>query len=224
MFVCESETRPSTFHSRAVAQFGSALDWGSMGRGFKSRQSDERMSMTIPNFVSFTRLLGVILLGYFGLIAPNYSVIIVLFVYAGVSDWLDGFLARKLNQFSRLGEVLDPLADRLYIVMALFIVLKESLLPTWIVAVVLLREVMVGVLFLILRLQGFENPPVHYIGKAGTLMLMYALPLTVLGAFEFSGANLIVYVGSAFLGWAIVTYWYAGYLYLRQSIAALKGK
>jgi cardiolipin synthase len=179
--------------------------------------------MTLPNFISFTRLFGVILLFYFGFIQVNYVAILLLFAYAGISDWLDGYLARKLNQFSDLGAKLDPLADRFYIITALFIVLNNELIPIWVLLVLLLREVGLGFFYLLLRHRGFEIPPVHYIGKAGTLMLMYAFPILILGGFEWAASEIFQYIGISFLSWAIVTYWYAGYLYLRQGIQALKG-
>lgn len=179
--------------------------------------------MTIPNIVSLTRLVGVFALIYFGLISPNYVVVLVLFGYAGFSDWLDGFLARKLNQFSELGEKLDPLADRLYIFVALMITLSENLIPVWVVTAVVLREGFLAFVFAILRIRGFSIPPVHYIGKAGTLMLMYAFPLIVAGNIDWFAHEFVEWVGTAFLAWAVVTYWFAGYLYLRQSIRALKG-
>lgn len=179
--------------------------------------------MTIPNIVSLTRLLGVFALIYVGLVSPNYVVVLMLFGYAGFSDWLDGFLARKLNQYSELGEKLDPLADRLYILVALLITLRENLIPVWIVIAVVMRECFLVVVFAVLRLRGFSIPPVHYIGKAGTLMLMYAFPLIVAGKINWFASELVEWVGTAFLAWAVVTYWFAGYLYLRQSVRALKG-
>ncbi|MGA0857320.1 MAG: CDP-alcohol phosphatidyltransferase family protein [Candidatus Nanopelagicales bacterium] len=179
--------------------------------------------MTIPNIISFTRLVGVLFLIYFGFIDINYVVVLILFAYAGISDWLDGFLARKLQQFSDLGAKLDPLADRLYIVTALFIVLNNELIPIWVVFTLILREVGLGLFYLLLRYRRFDIPPVLYIGKAGTLMLMYAFPILILSDFELEASETFKFIGISFLAWAIVTYWYAGYLYLRQGIQALKG-
>jgi cardiolipin synthase len=179
--------------------------------------------MTVPNVVSLTRLIGVFALVYFGLISPNYLVVLLLFGYAGFSDWLDGFLARKLDQFSKLGEKLDPLADRLYIFVALLITLNENLISHWVVGAVLGREILLALVFVFLRFRGFSIPPVHYIGKAGTLMLMYAFPLIVAGGIDWYAREFVTISGQAFLAWAVVTYWVAGYLYLRQSIQALKG-
>jgi cardiolipin synthase len=160
---------------------------------------------------------------YWGFFSTNYFAIFILFVYAGFSDWLDGYLARKLNQYSQLGERLDPLADRLYILVSLGIVTLEQIIPLWVLFIIVLREVVVGIGFATLKVKGFSIPPVHYIGKAGTLMLMYALPLVVLSKVDFLLQDLSLYIGFAFLAWAIVTYWYAGYLYLRQSLVAVKG-
>jgi cardiolipin synthase len=171
---------------------------------------------TIPNIISFTRLAGIPLLIYYGLYEQNDLVAFWVFAVASFTDWLDGFLARKLNQFSKLGEVLDPVADRLYILTAIGVLLARGLLPLIAVVLILAREVWLARLQMRNRKLGFEPPKVHYVGKAGTLLLLYSLPAIFLGNLDFAYAGFFNYLGNAFLWWGIGTYWVAGFLYRNQ--------
>lgn len=163
-----------------------------------------------------TRLLGVGLIVYFGVVNVNDVAVFWVFVWGSVTDWLDGYLARRLNQMSEFGAALDPIADRLYIAAALFVLLYRGLVPVWLVAAILLREVFMAVHLLRAARHGYAPPAVHYVGKAGTLLLLYAVPFIFLGAASFSGADLARWVGQAFLAWGVVTYWVAGILYVQQ--------
>lgn len=174
------------------------------------------MIWTVPNIVSFARLLGIPALLYFGLVEQNDVVAFWIFAIASITDWLDGFLARKLNQFSKLGELLDPIADRLYIFAAIMVLLIRGVLPLLAVLLILGREIWLAYLQLKNRRKGFAPPQVHYVGKAGTLLLLYSLPAIFLGNIDFQFATGFHYLGVAFLWWGIATYWYAGMLYLNQ--------
>lgn len=171
---------------------------------------------TIPNIVSLTRLIGVVFIVYYGIFNINDVAVFWVFVWGSVTDWLDGFLARKLDQMSVLGATLDPIADRLYIVSALIVLLYRSLVPVWVVVAIVLREVLMGLHLLRTARAGFDPPAVHYVGKAGTLLLLYAVPFIFLGASTVNGADLARWIGLAFLGWGVVTYWVAGILYVNQ--------
>lgn len=176
---------------------------------------------TIPNLVSFLRLLGIPALVYFGLVYQNDLVAFWIFVFASITDWLDGFLARKLNQFSKIGELLDPIADRLYILTAILVLLVRDLIPVFAVGLIVLREIWLAVLQYSNRKSGFEPPKVHYVGKAGTLLLLYSLPAIFLGNLDFSQSSSFHHLGIAFLWWGIATYWYSGFLY-RGQISTLR--
>lgn len=173
---------------------------------------------TIPNLISFSRLVGVPLIPYFAIVQGNDLAAFLVFVVASVTDWLDGWLARKLNQYSDLGAALDPIADRLYIVVALFTLVYRDLLPLWLVLVVLLRDALMLFHQLEVRRSGYAPQPVHYVGKAGTLMLLYAVPFIFLGQISTPITTLGKWVGYAFFIWGVFTYWYAGYLYRKQWI------
>jgi cardiolipin synthase len=169
---------------------------------------------TIPNAISFARLLGAPAILYFGLVSHNDLACFLLFVLGSVSDWLDGYLARKLNQFSDLGAKLDPIADRLYIVVAISVLLIRELIPLVAVLLILARELMLVIEIYKLRRNGFDFPSVHYVGKAGTLMLLYSVPFVFLGNVE--GFEIFRWFGIAWLWWGIGTYWAAGMIYRAQ--------
>ena len=173
---------------------------------------------TIPNVLSGLRLLGVPI--FFWLIVGPQSDGLALFILivSAFTDWLDGYLARKLNQFSRLGELLDPLADRLYVVAALVALYVRGLLPVWVVALLIARDVAMACLLIFLKRFGITGVPVHFVGKAATMNLLYALPLILLGTFSGQVGQIAHIIGWAFLLWGIAMYWYAGLLYFQQVV------
>jgi len=172
--------------------------------------------LTIPNLLSLLRLLGVPY--FFWLIVGPHSdglALIVLFA-SGATDWLDGYLARRLKQFSRLGELLDPLADRLYILAALAALFMRNLIPVWVVVALLSRDLVMALLLGKLKARGITGLPVHFVGKAATMNLLYALPLILLGTFESNLGHAAHIIGWAFLIWGVSMYWYAALLYIKQ--------
>lgn len=172
--------------------------------------------LTIPNLLSLMRLIGVPY--FFWLIVGPHSdglALVVLFV-SGATDWLDGYLARRLQQFSRLGELLDPLADRLYILAALAALFIRDLLPLWVVVMLLSRDLVMTVLLGQLKKRGITGLPVHFVGKAATMNLLYALPLILMGTFSNSVGHASHIIGWAFLIWGIAMYWYGAILYINQ--------
>lgn len=172
--------------------------------------------LTIPNLLSLVRLLGVPY--FFWLIVGPHSdglALVVLFV-SGATDWLDGYLARRLQQFSRLGELLDPLADRLYILAALAALYIRDLIPIWVVVALLGRDLFMTVLLTRLKKRGITGLPVHFVGKAATMNLLYALPLILLGTFSNDLGHAAHIIGWAFLIWGVAMYWYAAVLYVNQ--------
>jgi cardiolipin synthase len=172
--------------------------------------------LTIPNALSALRLAGVPL--FFWLIVGPQSdewAIAVLFT-SGFTDWLDGYLARRLKQFSRLGELLDPLADRLYIVAALVALWLREIVPTWVVVVLVGRDVVMAMVLGYLKRRGITGVPVHFVGKAATMNLLYALPLALLGTFAGAFGHIAHVFAWAFILWGIAMYWYGALLYIGQ--------
>ncbi len=176
--------------------------------------------VTIPNLISFARLAGVpvflwLVLGVDSQAGDWWAV--GLLMAAGLSDWLDGKIARAMNQQSRLGEVLDPAADRLYIVSTIIALAIRSIIGWWLVAVLAARELMLGVVLLVLRRHGYGPLHVSFVGKAATLNLLYAFPLLFLGSHETSYAGVARVFGWAFALWGTALYWWAAALYVEQA-------
>ena len=176
--------------------------------------------LTIPNLISFARLAGVpvflwLVLGVRTQAGDWWAV--GLLMAAGLSDWLDGKIARALNQQSRLGEILDPAADRLYIVSTIIALAIRAIIGWWLVAILAARELMLGVVLLVLRRHGYGPLHVSFVGKAATLNLLYAFPLLFLGSHETSYAGVARVFGWAFALWGTALYWWAAALYVEQA-------
>ncbi len=177
---------------------------------------------TIPNVISFVRLLGVPLFLYL-LLGPGHDVAAVVVLAAGgTTDWVDGYVARRLGQVSRLGELLDPFADRLYILATLVGFTVREVVPWWLTAALLLRELVLGVALLVLRRHGYGPPPVHYVGKTGTFLLLAAFPVLLLAYAVPAAAAVAGPIGWGLAWWALGLYWAAAVLYLAQTAALLR--
>jgi cardiolipin synthase (CMP-forming) len=172
--------------------------------------------VTVPNALSVLRLLGVPLFLWL-LLGPHADVAaLVVLALSGVSDWADGVLARKLNQESRLGALLDPAVDRLYILASLVGLTLRHIIPWWLAAVIVGRDLVLALTLPLLRRHGYGPPPVHYLGKAATFCLLYAFPLLLLGAHHGTVADVARPIAWAFTIWGTALYLWAGALYLMQ--------
>ncbi len=172
---------------------------------------------TVPNLLSMARLAGVPVFIWLvlGLHANGWAV--VLLFAAAATDWLDGKIARAWHQESRLGQVLDPAADRLYIAAMLISLAVRAIIPWWLVGLLVGRELVLGGALLWLRAHGCEPLQVSFLGKAATLCLMYAFPLLLLGAYGGTLALVAKVAGWAFACWGTALYWWAAGLYLAQA-------
>jgi cardiolipin synthase (CMP-forming) len=173
--------------------------------------------LTVPNAISVARLAGVPVFLWLVLGPQLDGWAVALLIVAGVSDWLDGKIARAWNQQSRLGQVLDPAADRLYIAATVIGLAVRAIIPWWLVGLLVAREVMLGAALLVLRQRGYGPLQVSLVGKTATLCLLYAFPLLFLGSDTgplASGARII---GWAFAIWGTALYWWAAGLYLTQT-------
>jgi CDP-diacylglycerol--glycerol-3-phosphate 3-phosphatidyltransferase len=171
---------------------------------------------TLPNALSLLRLLGVpvFLWLLLGPQADGWAVAILM--VSGFTDWLDGKLARWLDQGSKLGALLDPAADRLYIVSTLVALALRDIVPVWVVALLLGREVVLAIMLLVLRHYGYPPLQVHYLGKAATLLLLYAFPGLLLADGTGWLATAIEPFAWAFTIWGTALYLLAGIFYVIQ--------
>ncbi len=173
--------------------------------------------LTVPNIISMARLAGVPVFLWLVLGPRADWWAVGLLIAAGLSDWLDGKLARAWNQQSRLGQVLDPAADRLYIAATLAGLAVRGIIGWWLVAVLVSRELVLGVALLVLRRHSFGPLQVSFLGKAATLCLLYAFPLLFLGSHAGAAALAARVTGWAFAIWGSALYWWAAALYLTQT-------
>nr|WP_246257403.1 CDP-alcohol phosphatidyltransferase family protein [Amycolatopsis anabasis] len=180
-----------------------------------------RQLWTVPNLLSVLRLAGVPVFLWLLLGPKEDGWALAILVFGGVSDWLDGKLARWLNQMSRLGQLLDPAADRLYILATLIAFLVRDIVPWWVVVPLVLREAVLGVCILCLRRNDFAPPEVTYIGKGATFVLMYAFPFLLLTQGGSTVAEIARPIGYAFTTWGCVLYLWSGALYVIQTVRAI---
>lgn len=170
---------------------------------------------TVPNLLSLLRLALVPVFLVLILNGLNWQAVVVLAV-ASLTDYLDGYFARKLNQTTRLGQLLDPAADRLYIFATLIGLSVMGYVPTWLAVVVISRDLLLLFSYPILASRGYGPLPVHYLGKAGTFALLYAFPLLLIAAAFPTISLFVLPIAWAFAIWGIGLYWWAGFVYLVQ--------
>nr|WP_082510002.1 CDP-alcohol phosphatidyltransferase family protein [Leifsonia sp. Leaf325] len=167
---------------------------------------------TVPNVLSMLRLVLVpFFLGY--LIVGDYIAALVILVVSSFTDFLDGFIARRFNQISRLGQLLDPAADRLYLFASILGLAAGGLVPWWLVVVIVGRDVFLAVLGIVLANHGFGPLPVHQLGKVATFALFLGLPVLMLGAAFPVTAAVALPIGWAITLWGVFLYWWAGIIY-----------
>jgi len=171
---------------------------------------------TVPNLISFLRLA----------LVPVFAVLIFshrdgwalgVLMFSGFTDWLDGYLARRLHQVSRLGQSLDPAADRLFIFVTLVGLVWRDIVPLWLVVAIVGRDVMLTALLPLLARKGFGPLEVSFIGKSGTFCLLYAFPLLLLAEDPGVLGAVAHVAGWAFTWWGVGLYWIAGILYVTQA-------
>jgi cardiolipin synthase len=177
--------------------------------------------LTVPNALSALRLLGVPV--FLWLILEHHDGwALALLMVSGFTDYLDGKIARRFGLISPLGKLLDPAADRLYILATLLGLAFRDVVPWWLVVVLLGREAFIAALLPLLRSRGYTALPVHFLGKAATFCLLYAFPLLLLGQFHGPVGDVAQPVGWAFTYWGTALYWVAGVLYAVQTRQVLR--
>ena len=178
---------------------------------------------TVPNVLSLLRLAGVPLFLWL-LLGPRHDGLAVLVLaLSGLTDWMDGKLARLLNQSSKLGVLLDPAVDRLYTLSTLLAFGLRAILPWWVIAVLLGRDLVLASTLPVLRYYGHGPLQVHYVGKAATLCLLYAFPLLLLAHDVHGWVGAIAHaLAVAFTGWGGALYVWSGVLYLIEVVLTVR--
>lgn len=178
--------------------------------------------LTVPNLLSAVRLALIPVFVYALLVAHANGWAVGILMFSGASDWADGKIARLLNQSSRLGVLLDPAVDRLYMVTVPIVLALSGIVPWWFVIVLLARDGLLAATLPVLWSRGLSALPVTYIGKAATFALMSGFPLVLLGTWDALWSRVIGACGWAFLIWGMYAYLWAFAQYAVQMILVLR--
>lgn len=178
--------------------------------------------LTVPNLLSMVRLAGVPLFLYLMLGPQADGWALAVLMLSGFTDWADGKLARLLNQMSRLGALLDPLVDRLYVITTLIAFVLRDIMPWWLAAVLIGRDLILALTLPVYRRRGLPPPDVIYLGKAATFALMFALPILLAAQSEWALTSVANAWGYALLGWGTALYvWTAG-IYIAKAVGVAR--
>jgi cardiolipin synthase len=182
----------------------------------------ENRVLTVPNALSVARLLCVPLFLWLLLGREDRASAAWLLAALGSTDWVDGYIARHFDQVSTLGKMLDPVADRALLFAAAGGILIDGSVPTWLAVAVLVREALVSIAVLVLAAMGARRIDVQWVGKAGTLALMVALPLFLISHADVSWSDEGGFVGWCFALPGLALGWYAAFTYVPIARDALR--
>lgn len=182
-----------------------------------------RDALTLPNALSVLRLLGVPLF-LWAILTGRDGLALATLMVSGVTDYLDGKIARTFSMTSRLGALLDPLADRLYIFTTVIALAWRDVIPWWLVAALVARDVLLAVILLSVRREARVGIGVHFLGKAATFNLLYAFPLLLLADGSGTLAAIALPVGWAFAWWGVGLYWISLGIYALEVTSVLRGR
>ena len=180
--------------------------------------------LTVPNALSALRLLLVPVFVWLVLVPEADGWAVAVLALSGLTDWLDGKVARAWHQVSRVGQILDPIADRLFVTVTVIVLAMRDIVPWWVVVVLFARDGFVLGLQVVERSRGLPIIPVNLVGKAATLCLLYALPLLLLTDTTSDVAQMVRPVAWAFAFWGIALYWWSAFLYFAQLRALQAGR
>ena len=176
--------------------------------------------LTIPNLVTLIRLACVPLFCWLLFAKDDRTAAAWLLAVLGCTDWVDGYLARRLGQVSELGKVLDPTADRILLGTVVVSLLIDGSVPAVVGWSVLIRELLVSVAVLALAAAGARRIDVQWAGKAGTLALMVSFPLFMMGTPGPWGSPALV-IAWLFAVPGMALSWYAAVTYVPMGRRAL---
>lgn len=179
---------------------------------------------TIPNALSALRLILIPVFIWAALGPENDPLAFGLLAVSALTDWLDGVIARRFDMISRVGQILDPIADRLFVVTTMVVLALRDLVPWWLVVILVARDVLLFFVQLYVHRRGLEPLPVHYVGKVATACLMYGMPLLFLTTGAGAVADVALPLAWAFIIWGAAIYWWSAVLYVEQASAALQGR
>ncbi|HEX7404882.1 MAG TPA: CDP-alcohol phosphatidyltransferase family protein [Candidatus Nanopelagicaceae bacterium] len=174
-----------------------------------------RKFFTVPNALTLLRALTLPFFAYFALGRHHNGAAILLLMFGGASDYFDGKLARAWNQQSRLGELMDPTVDRLFIATTLIVLYVKEIIPIWVILLLVGRDLLLGLLTLAMQRAGHGPFSVTYLGKAATFNLLYAFPFLLVAQWHSGWGDAGFVLGWSFAVWGIALYIFTGFDYFR---------
>jgi cardiolipin synthase len=178
--------------------------------------------LNVPNALTGLRALGIPLFIYLALVLEADGWAILTLAIGGATDYFDGKLARAWGQESRFGELADPAIDRLYILATLIVLYLRDAIPLWVIAVLLFRDLILGILTIALTAKSLPPLKVTYLGKAATFNLLYAFPFLLLALHSGWTGTAAYIFGWSFTWWGVGLYLFTGASYFRTGIAAIR--
>ncbi len=178
--------------------------------------------LTAPNLLSAVRLALIPAFIYLLLVPHADAWATAILMFSGASDWADGKIARLMNQSSKLGELLDPAVDRLYMVTIPITFGIRGIVPWWIIGTLLARDALLAATLPLLRSRGLTALPVTYVGKAATFGLMSGFPLILLGQYPALWSRVLLACGWAFLLWGLYMYLWSFVQYVIQLVLVIR--
>jgi cardiolipin synthase len=181
--------------------------------------------LTIPNLLTFFRLGLIPLFVYVALGLDNLALAVVIAVLGFVTDLVDGKIARRYGQISKLGIALDPLSDRLALASGAVVLIVKHLAPLWVVLAILGRDVLLVVVGApILKARGLPIPPVTKVGKYGSFAVSVTFALFLASGIPGSthpahGVRIAAWV---FVAIALPLYYASGFGYARAAISFMQ--
>jgi cardiolipin synthase len=177
---------------------------------------------TVPNALSVLRLALIPVFIWLLMVEESAGWAFVVLFVSGLTDWLDGKLARWLGQSSKLGALLDPAADRLYVIVIPICFGLREFVPWWLIAVIVGRDVLLFATAPLLASRGVRALPTLYVGKAATFALMSSFPWLLAGQIDGLVGTITYPFGWAFLLWGVGLYVWTLVLYWIQTIDVVR--
>lgn len=184
-------------------------------------QVDHDLIFTVPNILTVLRFMGVPLFVWLVLDRKEYGFAVLVLAIMGSTDWIDGYIARRFNQTSRLGRILDPMADRLALISVAVTLVIAGVVEWWYLTALLVPDAVL----LSASLFYFRNHPdlpVSRIGKIRTALLLVGTPLLVLSKLPIPLTEVYFVMAWVFLGFGLLGHWVAAFNYFRAIVR--KGK
>ncbi|MCA1839419.1 MAG: CDP-alcohol phosphatidyltransferase family protein [Actinobacteria bacterium] len=179
---------------------------------------------TVPNVISFTRLALVPIFGWLFVSGKNDRTALTVLFIIGSTDWVDGFVARRIGQVSVLGKLIDPVADRIAIVVVMLLFAFRGIVAWPVAAAILLRDLLVAIGFPILEVRGMPRIAVNIVGKGATLLIYFGMGWAMLSlVLTGTSAVLLRTMSLWFLMAGAVFYWIAGAMYVAEITKVSRG-